>query len=175
MSIVDYDTLGVKGNSVGALRMTQWYQRYKPATSVRTQLATAAFMWTAVGASLLTVGVLWCRSDSPIHWVALSFTAAVGGLLKARLVLRKAAARIIKRIITRGDGCCLGGFISWQTWIMVAIMMLLGRSLRHGLLPRPAVGFIYVAVGVALLVGAITLWSSLARDTSDTPPAGSVL
>jgi hypothetical protein len=141
-----------------------WYHRYKPAASVQTQLAAAAVMWTLVGAGLLTVGILWSRSAGPVRLLVLLALAAGIGLVKARLVLRKSANRIVQRIRSRGDGRCLGGFISWRTWIMVGIMMMLGRALRHGLLPRPAVAFIYEAVGVALLAGAITLWSSLSSS-----------
>lgn len=154
--------------------MTDWQHRFKPTASARMQILTAAAMWTLVGAGLLTVGIRWSRLANVTEWIVVLAVAATVGLLKGRFVLRKSARRIVSRILARGDGRCLGGFISWRTWLMVGLMMAFGRALRHGLLPHPVVGFIYAAVGAGLLVGAITLWRSVACrfPESDEHPCG---
>ena len=64
------------------------------------------------------------------------------------------------RIIARGDGKCIGGFISYKTWLIIAIMAGTGKFLRGGLLPIAIVGLIYAAVGIALLYGSSRLWSA---------------
>lgn len=140
-----------------------WTQRYKPAASARTHALVAACLWTAVGGSLLLVGIAWSRAGGRPRVVLILGLAAVVGLLKGRFVLGKTAQRILDRIARRGEGRCLGGFISWQTWLMVIGMMILGRLLRAGLLPRTLVAFVYEAVGVALLIGAISLWRGYVR------------
>ena len=91
----------------------------------------------------------------------------VAGLLKARFVLRRAAGRTVERIQARGDGYCLGGFLSWQSWLLVVLMVAVGRSLRGGVLPRTITGFLYAAVGTALLVAAHQIWHAWYRHNAD--------
>lgn len=143
--------------------MGVWLTKYKPAASVRTQVMLAASLWTLVGMGMLIAGAMWSISMRWPGVAVLIGIASVVGLLKARFALRKTACRVVERICRRGDGRCLGGFLSWRMWLFVAAMMVLGRLLRSGLLPLAMVAFIYVAVGVALLIGAITLWAAYSR------------
>ena len=83
-------------------------------------------------------------------------------------MLRRSAQRIIARIKSRGDGRCIGGFLSWRTWLLVALMVIGGRVLRRGLLPEAVVGLIYVLVGTALLLAAAQLWNAGLKWDSGT-------
>jgi hypothetical protein len=133
-------------------------EAYKPAASARTHLLLAAAMWTVVGAVLVLLGVKWTLNGKmPLRWLLLAAAVVAGGL-KARFVLRRAADRMIERIETRGDGRCIGGFLSIRSWAFVALMAGAGRLLRGELLPRAVVGLIYVAVGTALLLAGRRLW-----------------
>ena len=135
-------------------------EAYKPAASARTHLLLAAAMWTAVGAVLVLFGVRWALNGQiPLPWLLLAVAVVAGGL-KARFVLRHAAERMIERIRTRGDGRCLGGFLSIRSWAFVALMAGAGRLLRGELLPRAVVGLIYVAVGTGLVLAGHRLWSA---------------
>lgn len=131
---------------------------YKPAASARVHLLLAALMWTVVGALLLFFGVRWVLTSQTAHAAWLLAVAAAAGVLKAELVLRRAARRTIERIRARGDGRCVGGFLSWQTWAFVGVMAAAGRLLRGGPAPRIIVGVIYAAVGTALLLSVRRLW-----------------
>jgi uncharacterized membrane protein len=135
-------------------------EAYKPAASARTHLLLAAAMWTVVGALLLLFGVKWTlRGQIALAWLLLAVAVAAGAL-KARFLLRRAAGRTIERIRTRGDGRCVGGFLSIRSWAFVALMAGAGRLLRGALLPRAVVGLIYVAVGTALLLASRRLWQA---------------
>jgi len=85
------------------------------------------------------------------------------GVLKGRLVLERAARKAAARIAVRGDGRCLGGFLSWQTWLFVLAMMGMGVALRHSDVPRALLGVVYTAVGGALLWGSRTFWVAWRR------------
>ena len=138
--------------------MHEQLDAYKPIAPARVHLLLAALMWTVVGSVLAVVGGHWVLGASLAHpglWLIL---AAALGFLKARFVLLRTARRVVNRIRTRGDDRCIGGFVSWRTWAFIALMAGLGYVLRHGLLPHAVVGFIYVAVGVALLVASTSLW-----------------
>ncbi len=143
--------------------MHEQLDAYKPAAPARVHLLLAALMWTVVGGVLALVGGHWllgAPSAYPGLWLIL---AAAAGWLKARFVLQSTARRVVDRIRTRGDHRCIGGFVSWRTWAFIAVMATIGYVLRHGLLPHAVVGFIYVAVGVALLVAATSIWRAWHR------------
>lgn len=135
----------------------------KPAAPARVHLLLAAAMWTVVGGLLAFFGARWVLSTDLALAMPLLVLAAVGGLLKARFVLDAAARRTVERIRTRGDGRCIGGFLSLGTWGFVILMAAAGRLLRGSPLPRIGVGFVYAAVGLALLLASRRLWQAWHR------------
>ncbi len=147
-----------------------WLERWKPAAGVRTHLFSAAMMWTVVGLGLAAAGIAWCFGSALPWALVLAGAGVAAGLVKGRFVLRTMAERNAARIIVRGDGRCLGGFLSLKTWLLVALMMTSGIILRRSAVPRPVLGVLYSAVGTALLVGCVTLWRAWrGRDKGDGP------
>jgi hypothetical protein len=141
-------------------RGQSWAERWKPAAGVRTHLLAAALLWTCVGTGLLAVGALWCFGSRGTIFLL------PGGLLigavKGHYIIRKMAMRNVGRIAARGEGKCLGGFISPNTWLLVLAMMSGGIILRHSSVPQAVLGVIYTAVGTALLTGSLRLWKARA-------------
>ena len=139
-------------------RLRVWAERWKPAAGVRVHLVAAAVLWTVVGLGLMAAGVAWC-ARSRLPWsLALAAAGLTAGLVKGRYVIRRLAEKNAARIIERGDGRCLGGFLSGKTWLLVAVMMASGMALRRSSMPRAVLGVIYSAVGTALLAGSLILW-----------------
>jgi len=147
--------------------MRAWLERWKPAASARAHLLLAAAMWTVVGSGLLYFGVQWVITADIRHTTVVLLAAATLGVLKGRFILERAATRTIERIRTRGDGCCLGGFLSPTTWGLVVFMMIAGRMLRSGILPMPYTGAIYAAIGLALLLTSRKLWAAWSRQSTE--------
>jgi hypothetical protein len=135
-----------------------WVERYKPAAAVRAHLLLAGLMWTVVGAALVAFGGrwLWQLPTPAAPWLAA--LAVVIGTFKARFVLDRAARTIVDRIQERGDGRCLGGFLSVRSWALVAAMAAGGRFLRGSHVARGLMGVLYVAVGTALLLSSRVAW-----------------
>jgi len=135
------------------------FERWKPRAAGRTQLLLAGALWTTVGALLLGFGARWtieafgARTGFPAVLLGI-----VAGLLKGRFVLDRTAGRVADRIAARGDGRCAGGFLSWRSWLLVALMSLAGRLLRGGLVSHAVVGPLYTAVGTGLLFSSRTAW-----------------
>ena len=147
--------------------MKHWAENHKPAATVPTQLLLAGVMWATVGSTLAFLGVLWLWESAPVvaPWVVVGALAV--GVVKSRLVLDRAARRVVDRICARGDGRCLGGFLSPPTWGLVALMMIAGRLLR-GTLAHGIVGPLYIAVGTALCFSSrisLQAW----RESRSTP------
>ena len=123
--------------------MTTWVESHKPAANVPAHLLLAGLMWMTVGGALMGIGAHWLWSGRPAFapWLA---AAAI-------------AVGVVRRITARGDGRCLGGFLSLRTWGLVVLMMVLGRVLR-GNLTGWIIGAVYIAVGTALLRSSRLSW-----------------
>lgn len=143
--------------------MRDWLTSHKPAVSARVHLLLAAALWTVVGGLLLAFGAKWLLAWRSTYVWLVAPVAVTVGLLKGRVVLERSAVRIIERIRERGDDRCVGGFLSPKTWLLVLLMMVSGRVLRAALLPTPMVGFLYAAIGVALLWASRRLWGACQR------------
>jgi hypothetical protein len=130
----------------------------KPAAPARLHLFLAALMWTVVGGLLFFFGVRWTLQGghSAAPWILVA--AAATGLSKSVLLIDRAADRISRRIVARGDGRCIGGFLSIRSWALVAAMAGGGRLLRTSALSPQVAGFLYSAVGVALPFSSRRLW-----------------
>ncbi len=139
--------------------MSSLADKLKPSAPVRAHLFLAAALWTVVGSTLVFFGVWWVRDDGRALLWWLLIPVVVIGFLKAHFILMGAATRITTRIIERGDGRCLGGFLSPMTWLLVLGMMGGGRLLRAGGIPMGIVGLIYAGVGLALFVASFRMWS----------------
>jgi hypothetical protein len=141
-------------------RFKEWAERWKPAARARTHLLAAAILWTVVGLGLAVAGLAW-SFGSALPWSLLLAAAGVAaGIVKGRLVISKMADWNTARIIARGDGSCLGGFLAPKTWLLVAAMMASGIILRRSGVPRPVLGVLYTAVGSGLLIGSFQLWKA---------------
>lgn len=151
--------------------MPQWLTRFKPEAAQRAHLLLAAVMWATIGTMLSFFGVRWLlHADSPLL-IWLIIAAVLLGAVKAVFVLRRAARRVVSRIQMRGDHRCVGGFLSWRTWIAVVIMMGAGWVLRHAGLPLSVLGVIYLAIGAALLLASSVLWRAWWRHTGEARTA----
>lgn len=156
------------GAAMSTMNRTNLFVRFKPAASVRVHLMVAALMWTAAGVMLVTRALIWLvRIDAGLA-IGLGAVALVIGGAKGWFVLRKSARRISNRIHGRGDGRCIGGFISWKTWLLVAVMMGSGIALRHSTMSRTILGVVYLAIGTALLSASVHFWARLFTHHSDS-------
>jgi hypothetical protein len=147
-------------------KLGKWAERWKPAARARTHLLAAALLWTVVGLGLAAVGLAWSFGSTFPWSLLLAIIGIAAGMVKGRLVIRKMADWNTARIIARGDGRCLGGFLAPKTWLLVTVMMGSGIILRRSGVPRPILGVLYTAVGTGLLIGGQQLWKAW-RETPE--------
>jgi hypothetical protein len=146
-----------------------WSDRFKPRLSARTQFVFAGVIWYAVAVVLGTRGVGWLIGA---EWaIVLAAVGVVLGLAKARYIMQRVATRAVDRIRMRDREKCAGGFFSWQTWVVVLVMMAGGHALRLTDMPRPVLGALYVAIATGLLVAGRIYWMAAVEKTDSTREA----
>jgi hypothetical protein len=140
--------------------------KFKPNASRSVHLFVAASLWTVVGLSLMSRGVVWLNSIGQL-WVVLP--ALVIGTGKAFFLFDRSAKKNINRIIATRDGKCLGGVYSVKTWLMVLLMMTAGCLMRHSSLPKEFLGLFYVSIGWGLLFSSRNAWFAWKQDAKSLP------
>lgn len=139
----------------------------------------SGFLWIGVGILLLTKGIQYVFlagkqvfegshegfsllllmgrfSDSPQRTVGLFMGCALLiGIFKGRVVLKKTANRVIRRIRSYPSPIKFTQMYSKGYLILLGSMMLLGLLFKILPLPLDVKGFIDVAIGIALINGAI--------------------
>lgn len=134
------------------IRYTMSIHSLTPRSTAKRQLFLAGTMWLIVGVILYIRALSWLFSHQYELW-AIVFCiggATLIGLLKGRMALDKAAHKAIARIKERGDGTCMFGFFSIKSWLLIGLMIAMGRLLRMSPTPIYIVSTIYMAIGTAL-------------------------
>jgi hypothetical protein len=129
--------------------------KYKPGVSIRSHYFLAAMIWSLVGLGLLSRGFLLLHQIGQYAVLAL---ALVLGTLKAVFVLQRSAGKNMERISRFQGRTCFGAVFSIKAWLLVLLMILLGRWLRSSGCPPVYVGLLYAAVGWALLFSSRVIW-----------------
>ncbi len=118
-------------------------------------LFAAPFLWTAIGSMLMFRGFGWIGSGMA-RWLLVP--ALLIGTAKSLLVLDKTARKSLVRIMQLNDNTCLGAVYSWKTWLLVALMMASGITMRRLTEPGMVIGTLYMAIGWALFFSSRHGW-----------------
>ncbi len=128
---------------------------FKPGVSRAVHLFAAPFLWTAIGTMLMIRGFGWIGPGIARWLILLSLTV---GTAKSLLILDKTARKSLKRIMELNDNTCIGAVYSWQTWLLVAMMMSFGIIMRKFTEPGMVIGVMYFAIGWALFFSSRHGW-----------------
>ena len=145
-------------------------RRMKPAVPQQWLLLIAGILWTVAGAGLSIRALLWISAAHSI--AAIAFGAAGIGLAWAasRFVLQAAAQRNIKRIFKLPPRACVFAFTAWNGYGMIAMMMVVGITVRHSPVPKMDLAPFYLAMGGALVLASLEFYKAFVASLR-TPTA----
>ncbi len=134
--------------------------------SRESHLKFAFVIWVLVGTGLLSAGSMFLfggrmlpltdiSCSGIMEWSGL-LIAFVLGFLKGKFVLTKIGRKNIARIEQLPDASPFYRTFSLRSWMLVLLMIVIGRTIRFLGAPYLVVGVIYIAVGFALLLGSRT-------------------
>lgn len=127
----------------------------KPGVPRLVHLFVAPLVWTLVGGLLMVRGWAWLGTGQGRWWLLVAIAL---GSLKSLLILDRVARKSIQRLIHFQDGTCLGAIYSWQSWLLVVLMMATGFLLRRFGHPGQGMGILYCAVGWSLCFSSRLGW-----------------
>ena len=128
----------------------------KPAADKRALLFLAGLMWVGVGAMLLFLSYSWLSAP---RVGGNSFVFAGAGIALALAVhhfgFLKIVDKNLRRILPMEGKKCLFSFMTWKSYVIAALMALMGALLRHSRIPKPYLAILYIGIGLALILSSV--------------------
>lgn len=120
--------------------------------------AIAGVLWTVAGLLLCVRGEVWLEVfplgvEFAMETISLGFAVAGYVLLFAKVVQRN-----IDRIEQLPERACLFAFTAWYGYIMIALMIIIGFTLRNSSIPMYYLSIPYTAMGGTLLIGSLSYY-----------------
>jgi len=132
--------------------------RYKPGVERHILLAMAGGMWLGVGILLLTFSYTWLR-PLPVKWaVLLGAVGVAAALIISRFGFLRIVDKNVRRILPMEGKRCAFAFMSWKSYLLVAVMIAIGITIRHSSFPKPYLSILYTGIGLALMLSSIRYW-----------------
>lgn len=152
-------------------KSTQWINQLNPAVPKHWLLLVAGLMWSGVGILLITLALTWMAKGFSIVAVLLGLLGIVISVIANRFMFTRLALKNINRILASNDKACLFSFQAWTGYVIIAVMMTLGITLRNSAIPKVYLAAVYIAIGGALLLASFNYYRYFFRtDFSDTRP-----
>ncbi len=139
------------------------FKRLKPSVSGRMLLLFAGVMWIGVGTMLLSLAAGWLQRGQLDHLVARVAVGVVAALLIHHFCFLRIVDKNLRRIGPMEGKRCAFSFMSWKSYIMVAVMVSLGIVLRHSPIPKPLLAVLYIGIGLALILSSVRYLRALIR------------
>lgn len=115
----------------------------------------AGMMWLGVSIMLCNYAIGWYGEYSGSHLTWFILLGVFTGLLIHHRGFLRIVNKNLKRIHHLKDKFCLFGFMSWKSYILIAVMMSFGIILRNSGLSRIYLSVIYMGIGLALGLSSI--------------------
>jgi len=129
--------------------------KYKPAVKRKYLILISGLIWVAIGIMLNVLAITWL---SEFHfdktWLYI-VTGTILALIIHHFGFLKIVDKNLGRIKSLYPKTCVFAFMSWKSYLLVAIMVAMGIALLHSPLARNLFSIIYIAIGLALVLSSI--------------------
>ena len=148
----------------GAVMTHPRMDKFKIAVDKRVLLLLAGLMWIAVGAMLMKMAYTWLSAANERHAFAFGAAGVALALMVHHFGFLKVVDKNLGRIMPMEGKRCIFAFISWKSYLLIAVMVMLGITLRHSPLPRQHLAVIYIGIGLALVLSSVRYLRMLLRN-----------
>jgi len=140
------------------------FEKFKPAVEKPILLLLSGVLWFAVGIMLNTFALHWLiayKEGYTSIFVGIGFIAA---LTIHHFGFLKVADKNLGRISFLKDKPCVFSFMSWRSYLTVAVMVTMGITLRHSSIPKQYLSMLYIGIGLALILSSIRYFRVLVSE-----------
>jgi len=131
------------------------WKKFKPSVRKEVLLFIAGLLWIMVGLLLLRYAAGWlAEPEGRFRWILVA--AGTGAaLIIHHFGFLRVVDKNLGRILPMEGGRCVFSFMSWKSYLLVAVMMGMGILLRFSPLPETWLSMLYLAIGLALILSSI--------------------
>jgi hypothetical protein len=126
--------------------------RLNPAVSKNFLLLLAGGVWAVVGAMLINLALTWLAGITGTGKYILYSAGVLLALLIHHFGFLRIVDRNTERILVMEGKKCLFSFFPWKSYLIIAVMMTMGKILRNSEIPKQYLTFLYFGIGGALIL-----------------------
>ena len=132
--------------------------KFNPAVPRHYLFAIAGVLWTIAGVLLCVRGEIWLEvfpmgTEFAVETISIALSIAGYFFFFVKVVQKN-----IERIGRLPERACFFAFTAWHGYIMIALMMTIGISLRNASIPKYYLSVPYTAMGGILLIGSLRFY-----------------
>jgi hypothetical protein len=128
---------------------------YKPGVNKNYLLFLSGLMWISVGILLLSFATHWLANFNNTIRIICTCIGIIMALTIHHFGFLRVVDKNLGRILPMEGKPCVFSFMSWKSYLIVAIMMTMGIMLRHSSVPKQYLSVIYIGIGLALFLSSI--------------------
>jgi len=128
---------------------------FKPAVDKSALIFLSFFVWVAVGTMLLLFAYSWLKADRVNHSYLFVLLGVAAALVIHHFGFLKIVDKNLGRILPMEGKQCAFSFMTWKSYIIVAVMVTLGSVLRHSAIPKTYLSILYIGIGLSLILSSI--------------------
>jgi hypothetical protein len=127
----------------------------KPSADKNVLLFLAGVMWLGVGTMLLFLSFSWLKALQAPSSLGFAGVGIAVALIVHHFGFLKIVDKNLDRLLPMEGMRCIFSFITWKSYIIVAVMITMGILLRHSPIPKPYLSMLYIGIGLALILSSI--------------------
>lgn len=132
--------------------MSSTREKFKPAVDKRVLLLLAGSLWIGVGILLLNYSYSWLHTSRSGHSLVFLGIGVGVALLIHHFGFLRIVDRNLRRILPMEGKKCVFSFMTWKSYVIAAVMVMMGILLRHSPIPKPYLSIVYTGIGLALIL-----------------------
>jgi uncharacterized membrane protein len=143
--------------------MTDLQKKLNPSIPKAGLIFIAGSMWAGVGIMLMSLaGSWWMKYEG--NSVVYLFTGLLSALFIHRYGFSKIVLKNLERIKELPQRACLFSFVSWKSYFIIIIMIVLGATLRHSAIKKEYLAILYTGIGGALFLSSLHYFKALKQN-----------
>ena len=135
--------------------MNKNIDKIKPAVGKNALIFLSGFVWVVVGTMLLFLSYSWLNATKFNSFSLFAGVGIAAALMIHHFGFLKIVDKNLGRILPMEGKKCAFSFITWKSYLTVAIMAAIGVVLRHSPIPKSYLSVLYIAIGLSLILSSV--------------------